>query len=222
MSIEIISTKDGSHSLLNTELRETYHSVHGALQESMHVFIKHGLVFFSVHHPTGRINVLEVGFGTGLNALLALKFAQRTFRDVHFTSLEASPLDRSIWERLNYGELLSDQHHFTMMHELPWGIEAALDPNFKLLKIHVMIQNIVWDRETFDVVFFDAFAPGVQPEIWELPVIRKVQAAMKHDGVFVTYSSRGQLKRDLRSISFQVESLPGPPGKKEMTRALKI
>ena len=222
MSIEIISTGDGSHSLLNTELKETYHSVHGALQESMHVFISHGLDFFSKYQPTGRINVLEVGFGTGLNALLALQFAQRNQRDVHFTSLEAYPLGKSIWESLNYGELLSDHEHFLKLHESPWRTDVILTPNFSLLKIEATLQEVALVAGDFDVVFFDAFAPGVQPEMWELPIIEKIQAAMKRGGVFVTYSSKGQLKRDLRSLGFHIESLPGPPGKREMTRALKI
>ena len=222
MSIEIISTKDGSHSLLNTELNETYHSVHGALQESMHVFIDHGLDFFSMHYATGRISVLEVGFGTGLNAFLALKYAQRTSRAVHFTSLEAYPLEKSIWESLNYGELLSDQHHFSKLHESPWGTEIAFNPKFSLLKIKATIQEVDLGKQAFDVVFFDAFAPGVQPEMWDLPIVTKVHEALKSGGVFVTYSSNGQLKRDLRSLTFQVESLVGPPGKREMTRALKI
>ena len=222
MSIEIISTKDGSHSLLNTELKETYHSVHGALQESMHVFISHGLDFFSKHQSAGTINVLEIGFGTGLNALLALQYAQRTQRAVHFTSLEAYPLGKAIWESLNYGELLSDKNHFSRLHESPWATEVALTPNFSLLKIEATLQETALGAGKFDVVFFDAFGPGVQPEMWELPVIGKIYAAMKRGGVFVTYSSKGQLKRDLRSLAFQMESLPGPPGKREMTRALKI
>lgn len=222
MSIEIISTKDGSHSLLNTDLRETYHSVHGALQESTHVFINSGLDYFSIRNATEEIRVLEVGFGSGLNAMLSLQYAERKKQRIHFSTLETDPLTAGVWQKLNYGELLHAQSCFDQLHMSPWDQEITIEPYFTLLKMKASIEESELAPGLYDVVFFDAFAPAVQPELWDLGVFRKIAGAMKYQGVFVTYSARGQLKRDLRSLGLSVESLPGPPGKKEMTRALKI
>ena len=203
--IKIITTSDGSHSLLNTELDETYHSVHGALQESLHVFIKNGLDVF----PGNEVRVFEVGFGTGLNALLA---AQST-RKVNYTTIEAFPLPEEVYSELNYEpkDLLIQLH----------GNSKLETGNFKFSKLHTTLQSIELLSNQFDIIFFDAFAPSKQPEMWEFPMIKKVCDSLTQGGLFVTYCAKGQLKRDLKSLGMEVETLPGPPGKKEMVRGTK-
>ncbi len=221
MSIELISTADGSHSLRNTDLNETYHSQHGAVQESRHVFIANGLQFFASQHPHPVAHVLEVGFGTGLNALLAAQLAERERRIVSYTALEPFPVSREVWEQLNYGTLLNGPDLFRCLHECAWSEVAPMNPFFSLVKHQVRVQEARFEPGQYDVVFFDAFAPAVQPEMWDASVIATIHSWMKPLGVLVTYSARGQLRRDLRALQFTVEALPGAPGKKEMTRATK-
>lgn len=217
---QIITTKDGSHSLLHPQLNETYHSVHGAVQESQHVFIEHGLKhWFSLTREHAA--VLEIGFGTGLNALLALKFAKALGKKIDYTTVEAFPLDEEIWEQLNYAESLGMQTEFDCLHAQPWELFTSVTSNFSLLKLHTTIELLVLKSREYDVVFYDAFAPSKQPEMWSMEIISKVVDAISMDGVFVTYCAKGQLKRDLRVLGLEVETLPGPPGKKEMVRAVK-
>jgi tRNA U34 5-methylaminomethyl-2-thiouridine-forming methyltransferase MnmC len=219
--IQIITTGDGSHSLLNTTLNETYHSVHGAKRESVHVFVKHGLEFFIERYPTDVVKIFEVGFGTGLNALLTAAFADAFKQKISYTSVEAFPLSSEIWTQLNYTETDNDRILFSTIHSSPWEIENPVTDFFKLRKLKTTLQEISYD-ENFDLIYFDAFAPSKQPELWEISVLKKVYDALKTNGVFVTYCAKGQLKRDLKTLGFLVETLPGPPGKKEMVRALKI
>jgi tRNA U34 5-methylaminomethyl-2-thiouridine-forming methyltransferase MnmC len=219
--LTIITTSDGSHSLLNTTLNETYHSTHGAIQESVHVFIKNGFDFFLQQNETSNINILEIGFGTGLNVLLTL---QRTGgnKKINYTSLEAFPIAASIVEQLNYpSALMTTNEEFLKLHRLPWDEESEVRSNFLLTKKNAKLEEAHLEANTFDLVYYDAFAPSKQPAIWEVPILRKVTDAMKPKGVFVTYCAKGQLKRDLMSLSLSVETLPGPPGKKEMVRAIK-
>jgi tRNA U34 5-methylaminomethyl-2-thiouridine-forming methyltransferase MnmC len=217
---QIITTKDGSHSLLNPQLNETYHSVHGALQESQYVFIDRGLKHW-FHPARDRAAVLEVGFGTGLNALLALEFAATFDKAIDYTAVEAFPLVTEIWQQLNYAESLGLQSEFRSLHEQPWQELKPISNHFSLLKLHTTLELVVLESLKYDVVFYDAFAPSKQPEMWTLYIISKVVAAMSAGGVFVTYCAKGQLKRDLKTLGLEVETLQGPPGKKEMIRAIK-
>ena len=222
-SVKIIQTKDGSHSLLNEVLNETYHSTHGAIQESAYVFIKNGLDFCVNQNKTQNINIFEVGFGTGLNAFLALKFATENKIKVNYHSIEAFPIDQQILDQLNYSDLIpfSDgKNLFEEIHKSSWGENIKISEFFSLTKIKQSIQEIIL-TEFFHLVFFDAFAPAKQPEMWELPVLKKVVGSLKPQGVFVTYCAKGQLKRDLKSLGLTVETLPGPPGKREMVRGRK-
>jgi tRNA U34 5-methylaminomethyl-2-thiouridine-forming methyltransferase MnmC len=216
--LEIITTADGSHTLRNTELDETYHSVHGAVQESMHVFIRSGLDFFCNTNKCETISILEIGFGTGLNALLTSQFASEKKVNISYTTLEPFPLPRDVWAKLNYGD--SDRRHFEIIHETPWNVMQSVSGNFSMLKLKVALQQADL-TEKYDVVFFDAFASSVQPELWVFDSLKKVTDAMKSSSVFVTYSAKGQLKRDLKALGLTVETLPGPPGKTEMVRATK-
>ena len=215
--LEIITTSDGSHTLRNKSLNETYHSTHGAVQESMHVFIRHGLQYFREQKLSDQIAILEVGFGTGLNALLSLRYASENNIRIRYTALEAFPLPEDVWSELNYPDPGKDEDHFRALHTAVWEEEVSVTPEFTLLKRNVTLQDAVI-VEKYDVVYFDAFAPSVQPELWSRDMLEKVVSVLHPGGVFVTYSAKGQLKRDLRSLGLQVDTLPGPPGKNEMVR----
>lgn len=219
--IQIITTGDGSHSLINTELNETYHSVHGALQESLHVFIRHGLEFFCERSTQRPVCILEVGLGTGLNALLTAQRASVLSRQIEYTSLEAFPLPETIWSALNYTHEEADKNLFHKIHQAEWSTAVDITDWFRLLKKNITLQQSVFQSSSFDVIYFDAFAPSKQPELWEIGLLEKISAAMKPGAVFVTYCAKGQLKRDLKKLDLVVEALNGPPGKKEMVRALK-
>jgi tRNA U34 5-methylaminomethyl-2-thiouridine-forming methyltransferase MnmC len=220
--IQIITTGDGSHSLLNTALNETYHSVHGAKRESIHVFLDHGLDFFNTQNSPQQIRIFEVGFGTGLNALLTATYAQTNRVNILYTSIEAFPLGEEIFHKLNYAETLEERDVFAKLHSASWNSDEKIKDFFTLRKINTTLEKISLIGEKFDVVYFDAFAPSKQPELWELSLLEKVCGTLKKNGVFVTYCAKGQLKRDLKSIGLEVQTLPGPPGKKEMVRGLKI
>lgn len=220
MPLQIITTADGSHSLLNTELNETYHSVHGAMRESIHVFIKNGLDYYMEQHNPKEIDILEIGFGTGLNALLTLQYAFQNNIHVRYTTLETSPLHENIWSQLNFPEGEASTVHFRLLHEAPWGTSTSLFPQFTLLKLNERLQEVTFP-DVYDVVYFDAFAPNKQPEMWVLPVLQKVINSMKPSASLVTYCAKGQLKRDLKTLGLSVETLAGPPGKMQMVRALK-
>lgn len=219
--IELITTGDGSHSLLNTDLDETYHSRHGALQESKYVFIKQGLDFFYEKTHEKNISILEVGFGTGLNAWLTLQRAQELNIHIHYTTLETFPLPSTLWPSLNYAAGSAFENEFLKVHQAAWEKSEVITPNFTLHKVEKSLQDFEASGKQFDIVYFDAFAPNKQPELWEAPILGKVASMLSSNGVFVTYCAKGQLKRDLKSFGLEVESLAGPPGKREMVRALR-
>jgi len=218
-SIKIITTEDGSHSLLNETLDETYHSRHGARQESEYVFINKGLDFFLKQNPTKSVSILEIGFGTGLNALLTAQKSIADLISVNYTTLETHPVPSDIWKTLNYS--LNDLV-FEDIHNASWNEWITIHPTFKLFKNQISLQQVVFSVKQFDVIFFDAFAPNKQPEMWTYEMLEKIYQAMNPNGIFVTYCAKGQLKRDLKSLGMRVESLPGPPGKREMVRAIKL
>lgn len=215
--LEIITTSDGSHSLRNRRLNETYHSVHGARQESMHVFIRNGLQYFHRTQAAKSASVLEVGFGTGLNALLTWEYAREHKLEVRYTTLEPFPLVEEVWSKLNYDQ--SDPGRFRLIHEAEWDKEILLAREFSIQKRKCSMAEANLD-ERWDVIYFDAFAPAVQPELWSHDALKLVTNKLDRAGVFVTYSAKGQLKRDLRDLGLKVETLPGPPGKNEMVRGI--
>ena len=218
MAIEIITTSDGSHSLLNTQLNETYHSVHGAIRESIHVFINKGFeLVIDRDHPK-EIHILEIGFGTGLNALLTLQKSLAISVKVFYTTVETFPLAEDVWSKLNYTETLGSREYFEKIHHAPWMQWQEITPNFQLFKINGTLQQTSFPDNKYDLIYFDAFAPNKQPEMWEVDVLKKVTDHLNVNGVFVTYCAKGQLKRDLKSLGLEVETLEGPPGKKEMVR----
>ena len=219
-SLRIIETGDGSHTLLNTALDETYHSRHGALRESMHVFITHGLLHRLDISAVTTINILEVGLGTGLNAWLTMLEADKhPSVQFHYVGLEPYPVEESVLRQLNYIQPDETKHqtYFNAIHQATWEQASSLTDNFTLKKQQISLQDI-GEESHYDLIYFDAFAPNKQPELWEKPIIEKVTNLLAPSGVWVTYSAKGQLKRDLKSLGLQVETLPGPPGKAEMVR----
>lgn len=222
MNLKIIATADGSHTLLNESINETYHSVHGAIQESMHVFIKHGAEHAYHESKKPHLSIFEIGFGTGLNALLTAKFAQEHSLRVHYTSIEAYPLDERWWSQLNYPSLLNMSTEYNALHRASWNGWQEVCPYFSIRKLHTKLSDLDLDSEAFDLIYFDAFAPSRQPEMWSLDNVEKIVKLLGKRGVLVTYCAKGQLKRDFLSLGFQVETLPGPPGKKEMVRVKNL
>ena len=219
--IEIIITGDGSNSLFNKSLNETYHSTHGALQESNHVFIKNGLHYFFENNDVSQVNILEVGFGTGLNALLTLQQAETLGRSIHYTTIETNPLGVDVWSQLNYGSNDYQHDQFNRIHQAKWEKDESIDANFTILKRKISLQYVELAGSNYHIIYYDAFAPNKQPSMWTVDVLSKVVETMAERAVFVTYCAKGQLKRDLASLGLRVETLQGPPGKKEMVRGIR-
>jgi tRNA U34 5-methylaminomethyl-2-thiouridine-forming methyltransferase MnmC len=215
---ELIITEDGSHSLFVHELNEHYHSVRGAYTESQHVFIEAGLNQIKRRN----IRILEMGFGTGLNALLTLAATNHSQITIHYTGIDKYPLPKSITSSLNYELIagLNDRGMLHLMHDVPWNQEALIRPGFVLEKMKCDMKDL--DQiNVFDLVYFDAFAPEKQPELWTEDLFRRLFISMRSDSILTTYSSKGMVRRNLQSAGFRVEKIPGPPGKREMTRAYK-
>lgn len=235
----LIKTGDGSHTLFVPELNEHYHSTYGAIQESQHIFIEAGLrlriddLRYSMTTTSDRcdplsehpvIDILEIGFGTGLNALLTLIEAEKTGIHIHYTSIEANPLGENIWRKMNYPELLCSSDNsllFEKLHQADWNKKVEISPFFTLNKIHKSLENFHPPYEQFNLIYFDAFNPDVQPVLWTEQVFRSLFCCMVSGGILVTYSVKGIVVRALKAAGFIVEKLPGPPGKRQILRARK-
>ncbi len=213
-------TADGSHTLYVKDLNETYHSINGAIQESKHIFINAG--FNYLKKP--QLKILEVGFGTGLNAFLTLLECIKTKTKIDYTTIETFPLANKIIEQLNYTtelkSILKETKLFHLLHQVAWERYQKITSNFQLNKIKVELNNYQ-TIEQFDLVYFDAFAPQVQPDMWTKSIFEKVYDLMSEGGILVTYCAKGSVKRTLIEVGFNIENLPGPPGKREITRARK-
>ena len=218
---EIIITGDGSTSLYHPDLDETYHSRHGAVRESMHVFIDKGLHKVMEDSPS-QISILEIGMGTGLNVWLTLMESEQAGIPITLTTLEPFPLDKEVLQGLNYVEdhSKSDTDAFFEVHEAQWEQPVELSKYFTLIKTRKTLQEFESEL-SYDLVYYDAFAPAKQLEMWDLSLIQKVSTWCNPRAVFVTYCAMGQLKRDLATAGFEVETLPGPPGKREMVRGTR-
>lgn len=214
--LSIVTTKDGSPTIKNDLTGDTYHSIHGAIQESQHVFIKHGLEYVIQTFAKEEINVLEVGLGTGLNALLTLQFAINSNSKINYVAIEAFPLEKNIYHQLNYG---MDSDSLQQFHECEWGKAIQFSPTFSFTKHQSKIENIELPVTSFDLVYYDAFAPNSQPEMWTPDIFNKLKSSMARPSILTTYCSKGEVRRTLKSVGFNVEKLPGPPGKREMLRA---
>ena len=217
--LEIVQTKEGIHTLINNRLNEHYHSMHGSLQESMHVFIKNGLC--ALNKNLSHISILEMGFGTGLNAILTYRENQVLRKQIHYTTVEAFPLPHSVTGKLNYFEYFGKplQPIFEKLHASKWFENIPIG-NFTLHKVQADMLELQLDN-AYDLVYYDAFSPVHQPELWTFEVLHKIYHACKKNAVLVTYCAKGDVKRTLKAVGFEVEALPGPKGKREMIRAIK-
>jgi len=218
MKKEIVTTADGSHSLFVPELNEHYHSVHGAYNESLHVFINQGFRYTN----TAEISVLEVGFGTGLNALLTCIEADKKNVKTIYYAVEKFPITWEFAKHLNYNDFIPSSYISVLqkIHTSKWKERIQVTPNFGIEKIEAGIMEISEDIQP-NLVYFDAFAPEKQPDMWESPVFKKLYGCMQNNGILTTYCAKGNVRRTMQSVGFSVERLPGPPGKREMLRATK-
>ncbi len=216
MELKIITTRDGSKSLFVPKMNETYHSKFGAKTESEHVFIRMGYQYIN----QASIDILEVGFGTGLNAFLTWREHLKDGRKIYYESLEKYPLSPDIIASINVFENPDEHAFFNRLHQTEWNMPIEVSPNFVLHKKQVDLRHYQTDKK-FDLIYFDAFAPDKQPELWTEEIFRKMFGLLNKNGVLVTYSAKGSVRRTMQSVGFSVERLPGPPGKREMLRAIK-
>ncbi len=222
-NIILQTTDDGSHTLFLPGLNEHYHSTHGAIQESQLVFIHNGL-----HHvpvDIHEINLLEVGFGTGLNALLAVLEAKKQRRRINYVAVEPMPVNPEIIEKLNFPSLIGSPEavgYFNKIHTAGWTYPSFLSDYFIISKLQAKLEDISLRDGQFHLVFFDAFGPDVQPELWTIDIFTQIFKSLAPGGILVTYSCKGNVKRALKAAGFTIEKLPGPAGKREVLRATKI
>jgi len=223
---KIITTSDGSKTIQIEDWNEQYHSVHGAVQEANHVFIKHGLLFFISREnrdsSASETNILEMGFGTGLNTFLTYIEAEKLSLSINYVGLEAYPVNEDEIAQLNYPELVSSKHAdvYSKLHSITWQEPVWLHSNFSIEKLQMKFEDVNFVNQ-FNIIYFDAFGARVQPELWTEAIFYKMYRALKKNGVLVTYSAKGSVRRAMQSVGFTVERLPGPPGKREMLRAQK-
>ena len=220
MERKIITTSDGSKSLYMPGLDETYHSRHGAVQEAYHVFIRSGLDLFK---NGAQVRILEMGFGTGLNCLITWIESKRRNLKISYLGLEAYPVAFDVARELKYPETLGQKEFepiFEKLHKSSWNEPVKIDQGFELIKAEGKFQDFQ-EKDSFDLIYFDAFGPRVQPDLWTERVFRSMYDALVEKGVLVTYSAKGSVRRAMQEVGFEVERLPGPPGKREMLRASK-
>ncbi|AJA70794.1 tRNA (5-methylaminomethyl-2-thiouridine)(34)-methyltransferase MnmD [Myroides odoratimimus] len=215
MKRKIVTTSDGSTSIEIEEWGETYHSIHGAIQEARHVYIERG--FDRIEKTT--VKVLEMGFGTGLNAFLTLVEARRKGKIVEYHSIEAFPVTEQESVALDFSALYDrdgDDILFKQMHQCTWDVSHEVTAEFTLHKIHSTFEEAVVNQSYFDVIYFDVFGYQFQPDLWSVEIFQKVYDALGDTGVIATYACRGPIKRAMKEVGFKIEKVPGPPGKREM------
>jgi tRNA U34 5-methylaminomethyl-2-thiouridine-forming methyltransferase MnmC len=219
MQRDIITTADGSKTIQIVAWNEQYHSIHGALQEAKHIYINAGLL--CVKKQT--IAVLEMGFGTGLNCFLTFEQAFNNHLTINYTGIEAYPVSIAEHKALGYTNLLSSTitNYLTAIETCKWEKYVSIHSSFSIRKIQASMQTWVAPTNVYDVIYFDAFSPNLQPELWTTSIFIKMFNALQSGGVLVTYCAKGQVKRAMKEAGFVVENLPGPVGKREITRAFK-
>ena len=221
-SLKLKSTADGSSTIYNELLDEHYHSIHGARQESLHVFIKMGLSYFLQSNPLkNEYSILELGFGTGLNCILSLLHNFSSEKKIYYNTIEPYILNLDTIKNLNFNLSENDLIFFEKIHLLNWEKEHEVHHNFFLSKFNTDF-NSFKTNDSYDIIYFDAFAPRKQPNLWNIEVFKKIYNLINKNGILVTYCAKGQVRRDLESVGFNVERLVGPPGKREMLRAIKL
>ena len=213
----IVITEDGSSTLKLTDFEESYHSVHGAVNESLHVFIEAGLKACCQE----KVNLLEIGLGTGLNAILTLM--NRGLKDIYYHGIEAYPLIEDEIKNINYQHFMSRKAYqcFLQMHLIPSGKMIEIDEGFSLKKSICRLEDIRLEEEFYDLVYFDAFSPALQEELWRDEIFEKLYFSMRKNAILTTYCAKGAVKRAMKRVGFDVFGLPGPPGKREITQCIK-
>ncbi|MBM7072687.1 tRNA (5-methylaminomethyl-2-thiouridine)(34)-methyltransferase MnmD [Shewanella sp. 202IG2-18] len=224
--VELLLTKDGSHTVYNNKLDESYHAYNGALTESEFVYIENGFRYFLASKQTQShtlIRILEFGFGTGLNTVLTLKESIQSGIHIDYVSTEPCPLPFDIIDSLNHGKIFNNELnvYFSKIHQAQWNTEEQLTSSFRLHKVKSKLEDLPETTSPFDIIFYDAFAPSKQPDAWHIKTLQKCKSLLKDDGLIVTYCANGQFKRDLKSLGFKLDQIEGPMGRKEMTRAWK-
>ncbi len=215
MTLEIKYTQDGSTTIYHNELDETYHSIFGAIQEAQHIYIDAGFQELASHQN----QILEIGFGTGLNALLTFENATHQKKEIVYHSIEKYTLSDEIIANLHFGA--ERQELLYRLHQSEWNIPIKLTPYFTLLKIHADLLKFNFSQ-TYDLIYYDAFAPNKQPELWTKTVLEKVANTLKKDGILTTYSTKGTVKQGFREAGLFVKRLKGPIGKRDMLQCRKI
>lgn len=221
MNRQLIVTADGSHTLRINDWHETYHSIYGAVQESRHIYIQAALK--PLLEKCLQLRIFEMGFGTGLNALLTLQEATESNANIWYETIEAYPLQLEEYSALNYCNMVGQNHQkpvFDWLHGSDWEQPVQMDNGFTLLKKHTTLAD--YENQThFDLVYFDAFAPDVQPELWTEDVFKKMYGLMNAGAVLITYCSKSMVRKAMLEVGFSVSKLPGPPGKREIIKAVK-
>ena len=220
MKRKIIVTDDGSSSIYLPDWDETYHSKYGAIQEAYHVFIKNGLDLFN---DNSKVNILEIGFGTGLNCFITFLEAEKRNLLIKYTGIEAYPLKPEEISQLNYNQQLKAKKYskeFDKIHSISWEKKHRINDSFSLLKRNQFFKDID-DLDKFNLIYFDAFGAKVQPELWTEEIFKIMFDSLKDKGILVTYSAKGSVRRAMQDVGFLVERLSGPPGKREMLRGMK-
>lgn len=213
MKTELITTKDGSHTLFVPELNEHYHSTYGAIEEAEHIFIKAGVSPIEKNETS----IFEMGFGTGLNAFLTAVFSEINNIKIEYTAIEKYPVSSNTNKELNYSSLIQDGKYknvINSLHNAEWGKKTDISKNFNLEKFKSGIQKFEAEKK-FDVIYFDAFAPNKQPEVWSFDIFKKIISWLNPQGRIVTYTAKGEVRRTWLKLGLKVEKLPGPPGKRE-------
>ncbi len=220
-----MTTDDGSKTIHMPDLNEQYHSRHGALQEALHVFIDTGLEHFleislsrKRNFQQNPIKILEYGFGTGLNAMVTALHDSKT--PIVYTAVEAYPVNDEEVKAMDYGKLLGNEEMYEDIHQCSWEERHQINNHFSLTKQQKTFEHIA-DQDSYDLIYFDAFGPSTQPELWTVEIFTAAYNALKSNGILTTYCAAGQVRRNMQSVGFIVERLPGPPGKREMLRASK-
>lgn len=215
---ELVTTEDGSYSLKLSDVEEQYHSIHGARNESIHIYINAGLKYWS---DKAEVHILEAGFGTGLNALLTLQ--QKSSQVIHYETIEAFPLSMEEVVMLNYISNMDEEskRKYYAMHACMADKIIRMNEHFYFRKRIDDIRKVALPESQYDLVYFDMFSPDIQPDLWSESVFQKVYRSLKNSGILVTYCAKGDVKRALKAVGFELESLPGPQGKREITRAIK-
>ena len=225
MEKEIVLTADGSHTIAIPAMNVSYHSKYGAIQESLHIFIEAGLRHLANQLTSQTINLFEMGFGSGLNAFLTAIEAEKTKKKIHYTAVESFPIAMDEATCLNYTEQLQHHELFQTIHECKWSEDVTISEFFTLRKENISLLNffkVISKDEPFNLIYYDAFAPSAQPELWTEEVFKKLFSMLFENGVLVTYCSKGDVRRAMTAAGFTVTKLPGPKGKKEMLRAGKL